>query len=94
MSILICGMDIPKNEPLLVKINPDGSVSTTAKNGYKKYDAVPAADVRPVVRGKWTLNKDGSGTCSECGRKQLGCWDLDNWDNFCHFCGADMREEN
>ena len=55
--------------------------------------SIPAADVRPVVRGKWTLNKDGSGTCSECGRKQSGCWDLDNWDNFCHFCGADMREE-
>ncbi len=52
------------------------------------------ADVRPVVRGKWTLNKDGSGTCSECGRTQKNCWDLDNWDNFCHFCGADMMEES
>jgi len=40
MSILI-NMEMPKNEPLLVKINPDGSVSTTAKNGYKKYQAVP-----------------------------------------------------
>lgn len=52
---------------------------------------IQAADVRPVRRGKWTLNKDGSGTCSECGRKQSGCWDLDDWDNFCHHCGADMR---
>lgn len=50
-----------------------------------------SADVRPVVRGKWTLNKDGSGTCSECGRVQTSCWDIDNWDNFCHHCGADMR---
>jgi hypothetical protein len=33
-------MEMPKNEPLLVKINPNGSVSTTAKNGYKKYEAV------------------------------------------------------
>ena len=55
---------------------------------------IPAADVRPVVRGKWTLNKDGSGTCSECGFVQNSCWDLDNWDNFCHHCGADMRGEN
>ena len=54
----------------------------------------PAADVRPVKRGKWTLNKDGSGTCSECGFVQNSCWDLDNWDNFCHHCGADMREES
>lgn len=55
--------------------------------------AIPAADVAPVVRGKWTLNKDGSGTCSECGFVQNSCWDLDNWDNFCHHCGADMRPE-
>ena len=41
MSILIKGMEMPKNEPLLVKINPDGTVSTTAKNGYRKYEAVP-----------------------------------------------------
>ena len=33
-------MEMPKNEPLLVKINPDGSVSNTVKNGYKKYEAV------------------------------------------------------
>lgn len=40
MGVYIAGMKMPKNEPLLVKINPDGSVSTTAKNGYKKYEAV------------------------------------------------------
>lgn len=56
------------------------------------FDTIPAGDVRPVVRGKWTLNKDGSGTCSECGKVQKSCWDLDGWDNFCHHCGADMRE--
>lgn len=58
----------------------------------RRLASIPAADVRPVRRGKWTLNKDGSGTCSECGRTQNNCWDLDNWDNFCHFCGADMRK--
>lgn len=61
-------------------------------NALEAFNEIPAADVRPVRRGKWTLNKDGSGTCSECGRRQNNCWDLDNWDNFCHFCGADMRE--
>ena len=44
-------------------------------------------------KGHWKLNKNGSGTCSECGRPQYNCWDLDGWDNFCHFCGADMRGE-
>ena len=55
---------------------------------------IPAADVRQIRRGHWTLNVDGSGTCSECGFVQNSCWDLDNWDNFCHHCGADMREES
>lgn len=43
-------------------------------------------------RGKWTLHKDGSGTCSECHFRQANIWDLDNWQNFCGHCGADMRE--
>lgn len=56
--------------------------------------SIPAADVRPVVRGRWKLNKDGSGVCSVCGRTQLNCWDDDNQDNYCHYCGADLREES
>lgn len=44
MSVLIKGMEMPKNEPLLVKINPDGTVSTTWKNNYKKYKAIPVPD--------------------------------------------------
>jgi hypothetical protein len=40
MSILIKNIKMPKDEPLLVKINPDGTVSTTWKNGYKKYESV------------------------------------------------------
>lgn len=60
-------------------------------------DRIPAADVRPVVRGKWepvvAANEDGSPyqagiRCSECGH-------FDVWEfNFCPNCGADMREEN
>ena len=61
---------------------------------WHNLSVVPAADVRPVVRGMWKLNKDGSGVCSVCGRTQLNCWDLDNWDNYCHHCGADMRGES
>ena len=40
MGVYIKGMKMPKGEPLLVKINPDGTVSTTARNNYKKYEAV------------------------------------------------------
>lgn len=52
---------------------------------------LPAADVVERKTGKWTLNKDGSATCSECGRVQQNAWDMDNADNFCHFCGAKME---
>lgn len=57
-------------------------------------NCLPAADVRPVVRGKWKLNPDGSGTCSECHFTSIAVWDCDNWANFCQHCGADMRGEN
>ena len=50
---------------------------------------IPAADVRPVVRGEWTrVDYEPCGhdyICSECGCKSDGPW------NFCHDCGADMR---
>ncbi len=62
---------------------------------------VPAADVRPVVRGHYVGEYDGYADgspvydmwyCSEC-----GCC-FEDWDekptyNFCPNCGADMREE-
>lgn len=54
-------------------------------------------DETPVIKtehkkGKWKLNwKNGSAKCSECGYVQSNAFDLDNWDNFCHHCGADMR---
>ena len=42
-------------------------------------------------KGRWRLNKDGSGTCSECHRTRNDVWDMDNWDNFCSHCGAKME---
>lgn len=57
---------------------------------YKEMEDVPAADVRPVARGKWTrVDYEPCGhdyICSECGCKSDGAW------NFCQDCGADMRE--
>lgn len=55
---------------------------------------VPAADVRPVVRGKWStvyddFMKSNYDTCSCCGKEYFGA----NGFNFCPNCGADMREE-
>jgi len=55
---------------------------------------IPAADVRPVKRGKWDMYQDGSGVCSVCGEAQFQHWDDGKPDKFCHNCGADMREES
>ena len=60
-------------------------------------ERIPAADVRPVVRGKWEEASDGDGkVCSVCGEDfcdmVLGC-NVHEW-NFCPNCGADMREES
>lgn len=64
-------------------------------------EEVPAADVRPVVHGKWTwivrryYEQDGSYTlgetipvCSQCGKRPP----LDVASSFCPYCGVDMRE--
>lgn len=49
---------------------------------------IPAADVRPVVRGKWIIN-GWSIRCSECR------YDMPfSVRNFCPNCGADMRGES
>ena len=50
-----------------------------------------AADVVEVVHGEWKFNKDGSGTCNQCGITQKNVWDYDGWQNYCGHCGADMR---
>ena len=54
----------------------------------------PAADVRPVVRGRWEWMgpcRDSGGrlwaTCSACGLRQR----LGDFTMFCPNCGADMR---
>lgn len=63
--------------------------------GVAKYiESIPAADVRPVVRGEWIQVEPNSGTkflptfrCSVCGILEYGKA------NFCFNCGADMRGE-
>ena len=53
-------------------------------------DAIPAADVREVRRGRWIEDGEGYQICSECGAEH-------HWEtyraSFCEDCGADMGEE-
>lgn len=61
-------------------------------------DCIPAADVRPVVRGKWVKKtridlkwdyKQAYYVCSECGADRML-----RQHNFCPNCGAEMKEES
>lgn len=63
-------------------------------NAYFAYiRQLPAADVRPVVRGKWVQNEDCTvNTCDKCGYS-FAHEGYVAFFNFCPNCGADMREE-
>lgn len=50
--------------------------------------AIPSADVKPVVHGKWIYNEHTCREeCSVCGIRNISAFR-----NFCPNCGADMRE--
>ena len=60
--------------------------------------AIPAADVKPVMRGKWIDTCVRDWTCSVCKGKIDKVRHVDGYyykdlPNFCPDCGADMREE-
>ena len=70
---------------------------------YNVFD-VPAADVKPVVRGRWTrINVNVSDNllwvkweCSKCGYLRTEGWEhtvegKKPTANLCEMCGADMR---
>ena len=63
-------------------------ISAEAKAKMTRWlNKAPAADVRPVVRGKWVYNDgDNIPYCSECMMPQ------DSECNFCPTCGAKMEE--
>lgn len=74
--------------------DPTGEEQIGLLNGHRIVRIHPAADVAPVVHGKWKLHDNGDGTCDQCGFRQKYIWDYDNWQNYCGVCGADMRGGN
>ena len=57
----------------------------------KDVDAIPAADVAPVMHGRW---EPGNPICPVCGRNKFKDLDADIWcdwqPDFCPNCGAKM----
>lgn len=48
--------------------------------------SIPAADVVPVVHGRWVFGGDGCVICSRCNEEESN----DNHRNYCPNCGAKM----
>lgn len=77
--------------------NGDEGTEAWIQTALKK---LPAADVRPVVRGRWTdhrtIEHDGEWYCTACGKEITIYMGADREDryNFCPNCGADMKEES
>lgn len=53
----------------------------------QEINSIPAADVAPVVHGRWFYHDDGVITCSECGNAESS----DSY--YCRYCGAKMDGE-
>ena len=73
--------------------NGDESTEAWIKSALKK---LPAADVRPVVRGRWidaiqSCHDSPHVKCSVCSEYY---WQYFKKFSFCPNCGADMREES
>lgn len=80
-----------------LKLEADCGHVSTIQDVFDIIDFIPAADVRPVVRGRWEWHgpcRDSNGkfwaTCSACRERQR----LGDFQRFCPNCGADMRPEN
>lgn len=65
---------------------------------YMKFIEIPAADVRPVVRGKWIWKENGEVVCSTCNYLMAVVGNTEDfvtvksYHNFCPNCGAMMEE--
>lgn len=83
-ELAFCKNPCPENNPIAY------GCELGLKCALSFIKTAPAADVAPVVHGKWRLNKDGSGTCNQCHFTQKNVWDMDRWQRYCGVCGALM----
>lgn len=87
--------DYISREAVLALLKDDREVCADSKAELKyiraDIRAIPAADVRTVVRGRWVTRPYMMGQteyCSRCGEN------YGRKHNFCPNCGADMREDS
>lgn len=62
---------------------------------YLRIHQHPAADVKPVVKGKWIWKPDKRWwECDQCGETTTDACMGKPRANYCQWCGADMRGSN
>lgn len=96
--------DYIKRDDALQAIESCAGWSRPLGSAYEEIQEMPAADVAPVVHGKWIINEYEYFTCSECGngyyngaqstaqaKSFLKCGFADN---YCGYCGAKMDKED
>lgn len=76
-----------EREAAIRVVNGQSSFTMTRSSLIDSISKLPAADVVPVVRGRWERTADGAALCTACKRKmnpsQYGY-------AFCSLCGAKM----
>ena len=72
--------------------NNDQKACGCYNNAYVAIVKAPAADVAPVVHGRWIpFHSTAAGDIQYCSACEIGC----TWKpNYCPNCGADMRGGN
>ena len=74
-------------------------IDTGIQIALREIKAIPAADVAPVVHGRWLpiVSYNNTYKCSECGRLLVNITDglsmVAKHYPYCH-CGAKMEEDN
>lgn len=95
--------DYIKREDALQAIESCAGWSRPLESAYEETQAMPAADVAPVVHGKWSINEYEFFTCSVCGggyyngaesTAQAESYLNSGFTyNYCPNCGAKMDKE-
>ena len=73
-GVYIKGMRMPKDRPLIIKINPDGTVNSTFRNNYRKYEAVSVPDHGRLIDAD-AMEKEVCGGCKHGEHKYENCID-------------------
>ena len=88
--------DYIAREEAKTALNIEAEISPAAQDALEDaIDGIPAADVAPVVHGRWISDGDGyhwTYNCSICAWKDG--YPFNERHNFCPNCGAKMDEDD